>query len=149
MDSALRIRPGFSISHAKQMVSHSQRNLQRSYLLVPRVVQNCLSDLQCRSLRDSADHRIKRIIQQSLSLVSNNGSQPTSKKYMQACSVMEVKQIFASYNNPKGNADTERVIRTIKEDFVWTREFASPVEFAEQFKQVGMRIITTIILIQP
>ena len=62
---------------------------------------------------------------------------------------MEVKQIFASYNNPKGNADTERVIRTIKEDFVWTREFASPVEFAEQFKQVGMRIITTIILIQP
>ena len=73
--------------------------------------------------------------EQSLSLISDNGSQPTSKKYMQACSVMEIKQIFASYNNPKGNADTERVIRTIKEDFIWTNEFRSPVEFTEQFKQ--------------
>ena len=73
--------------------------------------------------------------EQSLSLVSDNGSQPTSKKYLQACSVMEIKQIFASYNNPKGNADTERVIRTIKEDFVWTREFRSLLEFTEQFKQ--------------
>lgn len=73
--------------------------------------------------------------QDELSLVSDNGSQPTSKKYMQACSVLEIKQIFASYNNPKGNADTERVMRTIKEDFIWVREFSSPIEFAEAFKQ--------------
>lgn len=73
--------------------------------------------------------------QQELYLVSDNGSQPTSKKYMQACSVLEIKQIFASYNNPKGNADTERVIRTIKEDFIWVREFSSPIEFTETFKQ--------------
>lgn len=71
---------------------------------------------------------------ESLSLISDNGSQPTSKKYMEACSVLEIKQIFASYNNPKGNADTERVIRTIKEDFVWVREFSSPFEFTEGFK---------------
>jgi putative transposase len=70
-----------------------------------------------------------------LYLVSDNGSQPTSHKYMQACSVMEIKQIFASYNNPKGNADTERVMRTTKEDFVWVREFSSPAEFIERFKQ--------------
>jgi len=73
--------------------------------------------------------------QEELYLVSDNGSQPTSKKYMQACSVLEIKQIFASYNNPKGNADTERVIRTIKEDFIWVREFSSPVKFTEAFKQ--------------
>ena len=48
---------------------------------------------------------------------------------------MEIKQIFASYNNPKGNADTERVMRTIKEDYVWTRDFLSPDEFINQFKQ--------------
>lgn len=72
--------------------------------------------------------------QDELFLVSDNGSQPTSKKYMQACSVLEIKQIFASYSNPKGNADTERVMRTIKEDFVWVREFSSPVEFTEAFK---------------
>lgn len=71
---------------------------------------------------------------EELYLVSDNGSQPTSKKYMQACSVLEIKQIFASYNNPKGNADTERVMRTIKEDFIWVREFSSPVEFTEAFK---------------
>jgi putative transposase len=73
--------------------------------------------------------------EQNLYLVSDNGSQPTSHKYMQACSVMEIKQIFASYNNPKGNADTERVMRTIKEDFVWTRDYSSSDEFIEQFKQ--------------
>jgi putative transposase len=73
--------------------------------------------------------------EQNLYLISDNGSQPTSHKYMQACSVMEIKQIFASYNNPKGNADTERVMRTIKEDFVWTHDFASPDDFIDQFKQ--------------
>ena len=68
-----------------------------------------------------------------LFLISDNGSQPTSETFMRACSVMEIKQIFASYNNPKGNADTERVIRTIKHDFVWVREFTSPGDFTVQF----------------
>ena len=57
--SVLRVRPGFSVSHAKQMVSHSPGNLQCGHLLVPRVVQNLLSGLQCRSLRGPADHRIR------------------------------------------------------------------------------------------
>jgi len=73
--------------------------------------------------------------EQNLYLVSDNGSQPTSQKYMLACSVMEIKQIFASYNNPKGNAETERVMRTIKEDFMWSRDFSLPDEFVNQFKQ--------------
>lgn len=72
--------------------------------------------------------------QKELFLVSDNGSQPTSKLFMQACYNLGIKQIFASYNNPKGNADTERIMRTIKEDFVWTREFSSPIEFAKEFK---------------
>ena len=70
---------------------------------------------------------------QELFLVSDNGSQPASLAFMRACSVMEIKQIFASYSNPRGNADTERVIKTIKHDFVWIREFRSPAEFIEQF----------------
>ncbi len=44
---------------------------------------------------------------------------------MAACSVLNIKQRFTSYNNPKGNADTERVIRTIKEDLIWPREWDS------------------------
>lgn len=65
---------------------------------------------------------------QQLFLVSDNGSQPTSVGFMAACNVLAIKQIFASYNNPKGNADTERVIRTIKEDLVWPNDFATPFE---------------------
>lgn len=41
--------------------------------------------------------------QNELFLTSDNGSQPTSTKFMQACSVLEIKQIFASYDNPKGD----------------------------------------------
>ena len=39
------------------------------------------------------------------------------------CSTLNINHIFTSYNNPKGNADTERVMRTIKEDLVWPNEF--------------------------
>ena len=60
-----------------------------------------------------------------LSPVSDNGSQPTSGKFINEASILGIKQVFASYDNPKGNADTERVIRTLKEDLVWTREWTS------------------------
>ena len=70
-----------------------------------------------------------------LYLVSDNGSQPTSHKFMQVCSVMEIKQIFTSYNNPKGNAETERLMRTIKEDLIWIKEFNSPDELKDALKQ--------------
>lgn len=73
--------------------------------------------------------------EQELFLISDNGSQPTAEKFMKACSVMEMKQIFASYSNPKGNADTERVIKTIKHDFVWVNEFNSPIDFINRFAQ--------------
>ena len=41
-------------------------------------------------------------------LISDNGCQPTSKSFMQYCYALGIKQIFTSWNNPKGNADTER-----------------------------------------
>lgn len=80
--------------------------------------------------------------EQELFLISDNGSQPTSEKFMKACSVMEMKQIFASYSNPKGNADTERVIKTIKHDFVWVNEFNSPIDFTDRFAQWVLRYNT-------
>jgi len=60
---------------------------------------------------------------QGLKLISDNGSQPTSLRFMKACSNLEVQQVFTSYNNPKGNADTERMIRTMKEELFWLREW--------------------------
>ena len=49
---------------------------------------------------------------------------------MKACSNLEVQQAFTSYNNPKGNADTERMIRTIKEELFWLREWESEREIS-------------------
>lgn len=70
-----------------------------------------------------------------LYLISDNGCQPTSVKYMESCSILGLKQIFTTWDNPKGNADTERVIRTIKEDMVWTRDWDDPFMFAEEFSK--------------
>jgi transposase InsO family protein len=58
-------------------------------------------------------------------LVSDRGSQPTSLAFMKECASLGIYQIFASYGNPKGNAETERAIRTIQEDLIWTREYSS------------------------
>ncbi len=44
---------------------------------------------------------------------------------------MGVKQAFTSYGNPKGNADTERVFRTMKEELLWLREWHSPFELTD------------------
>jgi putative transposase len=63
-----------------------------------------------------------------LKIMSDNGSQPTSLSFMKACSNLEVQQVFTSYNNPKGNADTERMIRTTKEELFWLREWDSERE---------------------
>ena len=79
---------------------------------------------------------------QTLFLISDNGSQPTSSKFMQACSVLEIKQIFTCYNNPKGNADTERVIRTIKEDLIWIKEWKTPFDLEEDLKSWIIRYNT-------
>jgi len=67
-------------------------------------------------------------------LVSDHGSQPTSSAFKKVCSELGIKQIFASYCNPKGNADTERVIRTMKEDLIWIREFKNIFDFKSALK---------------
>ena len=38
---------------------------------------------------------------------------------------MGINQAFTSYNNPKGNADTERTMRTLKEELLWLQEWNS------------------------
>jgi putative transposase len=68
-----------------------------------------------------------------LSLMSDNGCQPTSSVFMEACSTMEIHQAFTSYNNPKGNADTERCMRTLKEECLWLHEWTCPLELTSSF----------------
>ena len=78
---------------------------------------------------------IRETIQMPLRLISDNGCQPTSERFMKACSQLNIEQIFTSYNNPKGNADTERVIRTMKEDMVWLSEWEKVSVFEEELKR--------------
>jgi transposase InsO family protein len=67
-----------------------------------------------------------------LYLMSDNGCQPTSISFMKSCSGLDIKQAFTSYNNPKGNADTERFFRTMKEELLWLREWTNPMELINE-----------------
>lgn len=71
---------------------------------------------------------------QGLKLVSDNGSQPTSTSFMRDTSTLGVEQIFCSYDNPKGNAETERMMRTLKEELLWLNEYRSLEEAREAIR---------------
>lgn len=58
-----------------------------------------------------------------LNLISDNGSQCTSSAFENRLKTLDIKHITTSYSNPKGNADTERLMRTFKEEAVWPYEF--------------------------
>ncbi len=54
---------------------------------------------------------------------------------MKVCCNLEVEQVFTSYNNPKGNADTERMIRTMKEELFWLREWENVGELSQELNK--------------
>ena len=68
-------------------------------------------------------------------IVSDNGCQPTSKAFADYEKRLGLKHVFTSYCNPKGDADTERVIRTLKEDLLWINEFKNLAELQEKLTQ--------------
>jgi transposase InsO family protein len=72
---------------------------------------------------------------QGLKLISDNGSQPTSVSFMRDMATLGIEQIFTSYDNPKGNAETERMVRTIKEEIIWLNEFSSLEEAKQRIGQ--------------
>ena len=72
-----------------------------------------------------------------LNLISDNGTQPTATTFLEATVTLGIQQLFTTYNNPKGNADTERMMRTIKEEVLWLQEFTS----LEQAREVINRWI--------
>ena len=94
--------------------------------------------MQCRGIHwlEALNEGVKQqfpdgVRGQGLHLMSDNGSQPTSLSFMQTCRCLDIQQAFTSYNNPKGNADTERVFRTMKEELLWLREWRSPFELTD------------------
>lgn len=74
-----------------------------------------------------------------LNLMSDNGSQPTSVRFMREVGFLGIRQVFTAYANPKGDADTERLIRTIKEELIWLREWSKPSELARAMPEFAAR----------
>jgi transposase InsO family protein len=70
-----------------------------------------------------------------LKLVSDNGSQPTATGFMAAMGVLGIEPVFTSYDNPKGYAETERLVRTIKEELLWLQPFTSLEEARSAINQ--------------
>ena len=112
--------------YTKKIVGHyagEQSRADHWLLALDRAVNRQFSQGIVDSLRSpQAGHH--------LHLMSDNGSQPTSVAFMKVCGQLGIPQAFTSYNNPKGNADTERMMRTLKEELFWLREWASPHQIA-------------------
>jgi len=94
---------------------------------------HCRSDLWIKALEEAVLNEFPDGSRgNNLFLMSDNGSQPTSKKFMNVAGTLGIqpirgrafdRQVFTSYNNPKGNANTERWFRTLKEDCIWVNEW--------------------------
>lgn len=67
--------------------------------------------------------------------MSDNGSQSTAYLIMHECRALEIKQTFTAYANPKGNGNTERLIRIIREEFFWLGEWSLVEELAVDMKK--------------
>jgi transposase InsO family protein len=64
-------------------------------------------------------------------LVSDHGSQPTAIGFMAALNTLGIEPVFTRDDHPQGKAETARVMRTIKEELLWLREFTSVEEARE------------------
>lgn len=89
------------------------------------------------AVNSAVNNRFPRGIKEqkiNVKLISDNGSQPTSMKFMKELSFLGIKQIFTTWNNPKGNADTERFMRNLKEDLVYPYDWDNTFDFQKTLK---------------
>ena len=82
--------------------------------------------LESRGLRTKEDCR-------GMTLRSDNGSQPCSKKFVEYLGSVGVSGQYTGYNAPDDNAYVERFIRTIKEEEIWLNQYDT---FAEAHRAV-------------
>ena len=63
-----------------------------------------------------------------LTLRSDNGAQPCSKRFVEYLAQVGVRGQYTGYNAPDDNAFVERVIRTIKEEEIWPNAYDTWIE---------------------
>lgn len=66
-----------------------------------------------------------------LHLMSDNDCQPTAVACLKTCATLSITQAFTRYNNPRGNVDTQRLMRMLKEELLRLREWTSPLELEQ------------------
>ena len=66
-----------------------------------------------------------------LVLRSDNGSQPSSKHFVEFLGQCGIQGQYTGYNAPDDNAYVERIIRTIKEEEIWCSDYESLSEARE------------------
>jgi len=64
----------------------------------------------------------------NLTLRSDNGAQPCSKRFVEYLGKVGVKGEYTGYNAPDDNAYVERVFRTIKEEEIWLNSYDTLTE---------------------
>jgi len=69
----------------------------------------------------------------SLRLRSDNGSQPTSKAYVDVLETLDITGEWTGFNCPEQNGHVESLIGTLKQDFIWLEEYDT---FEEALKMV-------------
>jgi putative transposase len=126
---------GFGWMYIVVVLDWYTKKLVGSYVGVPCTTQQWLAALHMAVNQQFPDGARG----QGLSLMSDNGCQPTSLAFMEACRTLEIPQAFTSYNNPKGHADTERVIRTLKEECLWLQEWTCPFALGQSLGDVDRR----------
>jgi putative transposase len=70
-----------------------------------------------------------------LTLRSDNGPQPCSKKFVEYLGKCGIKGQYTGYDAPDDNAYVERVIRTIKEEEVWLNSYETFLEAHEAIER--------------
>lgn len=74
---------------------------------------------------------------QDLVVRTDNGCQPTSRAFIKALDTLGITPEWTGYNSPKQNAHVERVIGTLKADWLWIEE----CENFEQAKALVKRAV--------
>ncbi len=134
------------VAHARERLEHEDRKLKETIGKLTVELKRRL--VRRRSVNSSAnqtllvqhqqisglDRRVERSGRSPLH-DSGHGCQAASTTFFKACSYLGLRQIFACCCNPKSNTATERVTKTVKEYFVWTREFCSVGAFEYALKQ--------------
>jgi len=120
---------------ATDMTSIILTTLQRLYLIVVmdvftrRIIGWHLSN-RCRSREwilalEQAIHAefSEGVRGEGLTLRSDNGSQPTSKAYVNVLETLDITGEWIGFNCPEQNGHVESLIGTLKQDFIWLEEY--------------------------